>query len=121
MVLLSYLSINMEEEPPDNMREEPVFPAPPDNMREEPVISAPPDNMREEPVFPDQTLSNVAPPKYEESVAVRAYGEENVPSYEDVMGYCGGGDGGGGEGYDGDGDDGGGYGVDVDGDGGGGD
>ena len=66
------------------------------NMRVEPVISAPPDNMREEPVFPDQTLSNFAPPK-----SVGAYGEENVPSYEDVMGYGGGGygdDGGGGGG-----------------------
>ncbi|XP_063685477.1 uncharacterized protein LOC134819451 isoform X2 [Bolinopsis microptera] len=97
---------NMREEPvfsapPDNMREEPVFSAPPDNMREEPVFSAPPDNMQEEPVFLDQTLSNVAPPKYEETVL--AYDEENVPSYEDVMGYddgdggydCGGGYGGG--------------------------
>ena len=71
------------------MREEPVFSAPPNNVREEPVYSsAPPDNMQEEPVFPDQTLSNIAPPKYEESV--RAYGEENVPSYEDVMGDGGG-------------------------------
>ena len=75
--------------PPNNMREEPVFPAPPNNMREEPVFPAPPNNMRDEPVFPDQTLSNLAPPKYEESV--RAYGEENVPTYEDVMGNSGGG------------------------------
>ena len=80
----------------NDMREEPVFSAPPDNMREEPVFSAPPDNTQEEPVlFPDLTLFNVAPPKYEESV--RAYGEDNVPSYEDVMGYGGGYDGG----YDG--------------------
>ena len=83
----------MREEPvysvmPNDVREVPVYSAPPDNMREEPVFSAPPDNMREEPVFPDQTLSNFAPPKYEESV--RAYGEENVPSYEDVMGDGGG-------------------------------
>ena len=98
---------NMREEtefsaPPDNMREEPVISAPPDNMREEPVFSAPPDNTQEEPVlFPDQIMFNVAPPKYEESV--RAYGEDNVPSYEDVMGYGGGGGGGGG-GYDGGGD-----------------
>ncbi|XP_063689478.1 deleted in malignant brain tumors 1 protein-like [Bolinopsis microptera] len=85
----------------NNMREEPVFPAPPDNVREEPVFPAPPDIMREEPVFPDQTLSDVAPPKYEESV--RAFGEETVPSYEDVMGYSGGyGDGGDGHGGGGD-------------------
>ena len=104
---------NMREEPvfpapPDNMREEPVFPAPPDNMREEPVFPAPPYNMKEERVFPDQTLSNFAPPKYEDQGSVRAYGEENVPSYEDVMGN-GVGDGGGGydcgcDGYDGGGD-----------------
>ena len=89
----------------NNMREEPVFSAPPDIMREEPVFATPPDNMREEPVFPDQNLSNFAPQKYEdqESVtnSVRAYGEENVPSYEDAMGN-GVGDGGGG--YDGGGD-----------------
>ena len=86
----------------NNMQEEPVFSAPPDNVREEPVFSAPPDNTQEEPVlFPDLTLFNVAPPKYEESV--RAYGEDNVPSYEDVMGYGGGYDGG----YDGGGDGGG--------------
>ena len=70
------------------MREEPVYSAPPDNVREELVYSVMPYDVREEPVFPDQTLSNIAPPKYEESV--RAYGEENVPSYEDVMGDGGG-------------------------------
>ena len=62
-------------------------------MREEPVYSVMPYDVREEPVFPDQTLSNIAPPKYEESV--RAYGKENVPSYEDVMGNGVGDDGGG--------------------------
>ena len=81
----------------NNMRVEPVISAPPDNMREDPVFpdqtlsySVMPNDVREDPVFPDQTLFNVAPPKYEESLAVRAYGEENVPSYEDVMGYGGG-------------------------------
>ena len=80
---------NMREEPvlsapPVNVREEPVFSAPPVNVREEPVFSAPTVNMQEEPVlFPNQALFN--------EKSVRAYhGEENVPSYEEVMGYGGG-------------------------------
>ena len=65
------------------MREEPVYSVMPYDVREEPVFSAPTVNVQEEPVlFPNQALFN--------EKSVRAFCEENVPSYEEVMGYGGG-------------------------------